>query len=67
MEIAKWRWFMSYGILRRGDWQRAADVSKERSAFIFRNKQSQSLFRILECEDSMLVQNVADSVPFNMA
>jgi len=57
MEIAKWRRFMSYGMLRRGDWQIVADVSKERSAFIFRIKQSQSLFRILECEDSLLVWN----------
>ena len=52
-------------MLRRGDWQIFADVSKERSTFIFRIKQSQSLFRILECEDKMLVRNVADSVPVN--
>jgi hypothetical protein len=42
---------MSYGMLRRSDWQIVADVSKVRSAFIFRIKQSHSLFHILECED----------------
>lgn len=58
---------MSYGMLRRGDWQITADVSKGRIAFIFRFKQSQSHFRVLECEDSMLFRNVADCVPVNTA
>jgi len=58
---------MSYGMLRRGDWQIVADFWKESIAFIFRVKQSQSFFRVLECEDAMLVRNVADSVPVNTA
>jgi hypothetical protein len=58
---------MPYGMLRRGDWQITADVSKGRIAFIFRFKQNQSHFRVLECEDSMFARNVADSVPVNTA